>query len=98
MSAITERRDMGIYEVHLFMSFWMGTMLANFHLCGIILLLRTVLNILVRITAVCSPLSSLLMLFLCVISNTILPAVGMYRPLDVLNIILAVCMLVNMKV
>ena len=50
--AITERMDMGMYEVPLFMSvvgFGMGTMLANFHMCGIILMLRPVLNILVRI-------------------------------------------------
>ena len=40
---------MGIYEVPLFMSllgFWMGTMLANIHMCGIMLLLRAVLHIL----------------------------------------------------
>ena len=39
VSAITEWRDMGLYEVLLSMSllgFWMGTMLANFHMCGII--------------------------------------------------------------
>ena len=46
---ITERRDMGMYEVPLSMSllgFGMWTMLANFHMCGIILLLlRAVLNI-----------------------------------------------------
>ena len=38
--AITERRDMGLYKVPLSMSlldFEMGTMLANFHLCGIML-------------------------------------------------------------
>ena len=41
--AITERRDMGLYEVPLSMSllgFGMGTMLANFKMCGIMLLLR----------------------------------------------------------
>ena len=35
VSAITERRDMGLYEVPLSMSllgFGMGTMLANFHI------------------------------------------------------------------
>ena len=35
---ITERRDMGLYEVPLSMSllgFGMGTMLANFHMCSI---------------------------------------------------------------
>ena len=49
--AITERRDIGLYEVPLSMAllgFGMGTMLANFHMCGIMLLLRVVLNILVR--------------------------------------------------
>ena len=45
--AITGMRDMGMYEVPLSMSlldFGMGTMLANFHMCGIILLLRAVSN------------------------------------------------------
>ena len=49
--AITERRDMGLYEVPLSMSllgFGMGTMLANFHMCGIMLVLRVVFNMLVR--------------------------------------------------
>ena len=49
--AITERRDMGLYEVPLSMSFLgfvMGTILANFHMCGIMLVLRTVLNMLMR--------------------------------------------------
>ena len=38
--AIAERRDMGLYEVSLSMSlfgFGIGTMLANFHMCGIML-------------------------------------------------------------
>ena len=38
--AITERRDVGLYEVPLSMSllgFGMETMLANFHMCGIML-------------------------------------------------------------
>ena len=42
---------MGLYEVPLSLSllgFGMGTMLANFHVCGIMLLLRAVLNMLVR--------------------------------------------------
>ena len=37
--SITERRDIGLYEVPLSMSllgFGMGTMLANFHICVII--------------------------------------------------------------
>ena len=48
---ITERRDMGLYEVPLSMSllgFGMGIMLANFHMCGIMLVLRAVFNMLVR--------------------------------------------------
>ena len=49
--AITERRDMGLYTVPLSMSllgFGMGKMLANFHMCGIMLVLRAVFNMLVR--------------------------------------------------
>ena len=47
----TIERDMDLYEVPLSMSllsFGMGTMLASFNMCGIKLLLRTVLNMLVR--------------------------------------------------
>ena len=47
----SERRDMGLYEVPLFMSllrFGKGTMLSIFHRCGMIFLLRAVLNMLVR--------------------------------------------------
>ena len=33
---------MGLYEVPLSMSGLIGTMLANFHMCGIMLLLRAV--------------------------------------------------------
>ena len=43
--AITEMRDMDLYEVLLSMyllSFGMGNMLANFHMCGIMLVLRAV--------------------------------------------------------
>ena len=41
---------MGLYEVPLSMSllgFGMGTMLANFHMCGIVLVLRAFFNMLV---------------------------------------------------
>ena len=58
VSAITERRDMGLYEVPLSMSlldFGMGTMLTNFHMCGIMLVLRAVLNILVRNASLIGP-------------------------------------------
>ena len=51
VSAITERRDMGLYEVPSYMfllGYGMGTMLANFHMCGIMLVLRAVFYILVR--------------------------------------------------
>ena len=49
--SISERLDMGLYEVPLSMSllgFGMGTMLAHFHRCGIMLVLRPVFNMLVR--------------------------------------------------
>ena len=39
---------MGLYEVHLYMAllgFEMGTMLVNFHMCGIMLVLRAIFNI-----------------------------------------------------
>ena len=42
---------MGLYEVPLSMSllcFGMGTMLSNFQMCGIMLVLRAVFNMLVR--------------------------------------------------
>ena len=42
---------MGLYEMPLAMSllgFGMGTMLSNFHMCGIMLVLRAVFNMLVR--------------------------------------------------
>ena len=48
VSSIAERRDMDLYEVPLFMGFGMETMLANLHMCGIMLLLREVINMLVR--------------------------------------------------
>ena len=47
--AITERRDIGLYQVHLSMSllgFGMGTMLANFHMWYVVI--RAVFNMLVR--------------------------------------------------
>ena len=47
MSAINESMDMGMYDVPLPMSLLgcgMGTVLANFHMCGIMLLLRAVLK------------------------------------------------------
>ena len=42
---------MGLYEVTLCMSllnFEMGSMFANFHMCGIMVVLRAVFNMLVR--------------------------------------------------
>ena len=51
MSAITERMDMGMYMVPLHVSlldFGIVTMLATFHVCGIMFLLSAVLTILVR--------------------------------------------------
>ena len=49
--SITVRRDMGLDEVSLSISllgFGMGTMLANFHMCDIMLVLRAVFNRIVR--------------------------------------------------
>ena len=60
---ITKRRDMGLYEVRWSMSllgFWMGTMLANFHMCGIMLVLRTVFNMLVKKASPRVPMSCVL--------------------------------------
>ena len=42
---------MGLYEVPMSMSllgFGIGTMLANYHMCGIMLVLRAVFNMLLR--------------------------------------------------
>ena len=47
MSVITKKRDMDLYEVPFSMSllgFEMGAMLVNFHMCGIMLVLRAVFN------------------------------------------------------
>ena len=52
--AITERMDMGLYEVPLSMyllDFGMGTMLANFHMCGFMFVLRVVFSMLVGNTS-----------------------------------------------
>ena len=47
VSAITERRDMGLYVLSMsLLGFGMGTMLANFHMCGIMLVLRADFNML----------------------------------------------------
>ena len=49
--AITERRDIVLYEIPLSISllgFGMGIMLANIHMCGIMLVFRAVFNMLVR--------------------------------------------------
>ena len=58
---------MGLYKVPLFVSllcFGIGSMLANFHVCGIRFLLRVVLNILVRNAGPRGP-----MCFRCLIFN-----------------------------
>ena len=64
---ITEMRVMGLYESSLSMSllgFEMWTMLSNFHICGIMLVLRAVLNIIVRNASPRVP-----MCFRCLIFN-----------------------------
>ena len=60
---ITERGDMGLYEVPL-LGFGIGTMLTNFHVWCIMFLLRAVLNILVRNASPRGP-----MCFRCLIFN-----------------------------
>ena len=58
---------MGLYEVPLSMSlliFVMGTMLANFHKCGIMLVLRAVIKMLVRNASPIAP-----MCFRCLMFN-----------------------------
>ena len=58
---------MGLYEMPLsmsFLGFGMGTMLANFHMCGIILVLRAVFNMLLRNA---SPRGSMCFRCLCLI-------------------------------
>ena len=68
VSAITEMRDMGLHEVPLSMSlleFGMGTMLANFHMCGIMLVLRAVLNMLVMNASPMGPMCFRCLMFVC---------------------------------
>ena len=58
---------MGLYEVPFSMSllgFGMGSMLANFHMCGIMLVLRAVFNMLVRNASARGP-----MCFRCLMFN-----------------------------
>ena len=54
---------MGLCEVSL-LGFGMGTMLANFHMCGIMLVLRAVFNMLVRNASPRGP-----MCFMCLMFN-----------------------------
>ena len=66
---------MGLHEVPLSVSllgFGIGTMLANFHMCGIMVLLRAVLNMLVRNASPRGP-----MYFRCLMFN-------LSRPCDLL--------------
>ena len=51
---------MGLYEMYLSMlGFGMGTMLTNFHMCGIMLVLSAVFNMLVRAMCFRCPMFSL---------------------------------------
>ena len=57
---------MGLYEVPLSMSllgFGMGTVLANFHMCGIMLVLRAVFNMLVRNASPRGPMCFMCLMF-----------------------------------
>ena len=49
--AIIERSEMGLYDVHMFMSlfgFGIGMMFASFHVCGMMLMFSDVLYMLVK--------------------------------------------------
>ena len=66
--AITERRDMGLYEMPLSMSlldFGMETMFANFHMCDIMLVLRAVFNMFVRNASPRGPMRFRCLMFSC---------------------------------
>ena len=57
---------MGLYEVFLSMSllgFRMGSLLANFYMCGIMLVLRAVFNMLVRNASLGGPMCFRCMMF-----------------------------------
>ena len=56
--AITDRRDIGLYDVPMLMSLLVlgtGMMLANFHTCGILLALSAALYMFVRYFSPCLP-------------------------------------------
>ena len=56
--AITERSEMGLYDVPMFMSlfgFGIGIMFASFHVCGMILSFSDVLYMLVMYASPCGP-------------------------------------------
>ena len=75
---------MGLYEAPLsLLGFWMGTMLANFHMCGIMLVLRAVFNILVRNASPRGP-----MCFRCL----------MYSLCDVIYLYFICCILMDLFV
>ena len=64
---ITQRRDMSLYEVPLSMPllcFGMGTMLANFHICGIMVVLRAVFIMLVRNASSRGPICFVCLMFI----------------------------------
>ena len=74
--AITERNDMGLYEMPLsmsFLGFGIGTRLTSFHMCGIMLVLRAVFNMLVRNVSPRGP-----MYFRCLMLNLSGPCVLLF--------------------
>ena len=92
VSAITERRDRGLYEVPLSMSllgFRMGTMLANFHMCGIMLVLRSVFNMLVSNGSPRGPMCFIHVLIhmICPIISSCILCVAMLMDLFVLCVV-----------
>ena len=63
MSAITEGKGMGMYEVSMsLLGFGMGTKLVNFQMCGIMLVVKTLSNMLVKNASLRGP-----MCFRCLI-------------------------------
>ena len=71
VSAIIEKMVMGLHEVPLstsLLGFGMGNMLASFYICGIMLVLRAVFNMLVRNASPRVP-----MCFRCLMFNLVGP-------------------------
>ena len=61
---------MGLYEMPLSMlGFGMGTMLVNFHMCGIMLVLRAVFNMLLRNASPRGPMCFRCLMVCCILDS-----------------------------